>query len=275
MKPYNLANLNCCKIPRVDTRIKLPASDCLALEDNIGFQDSHLVSSRSLKRGSPFCSSYIEAYPSKVRAMEKGSELQQVVSRSPSPLLKKVDAVAYPRENLGKKDMHTSFSNRTTGYYEMEGRNLNGAISCFLERTSEPSDCDSDRCSIGSCSVIRDSLNKLSSKILASPSQDADTLCSDAESFYGRGDEEEKSHLPLEEEEAARIHRLELHAYHSTLVAMYASGPLSWEQEALLTNLRISLHISNDEHLMELRNLISSGKKPLSLLAYNQQDIHC
>ncbi|KAH7524702.1 hypothetical protein FEM48_Zijuj06G0147600 [Ziziphus jujuba var. spinosa] len=261
MKSNNLANLNCCKVRRVDTRIKIPASnDCLALEENIGFQDSHFISSRSLKRASPFCSSYIEAYPSKVRAIEKRSECQQVLSRSPSSLLKKVDAVAYPRENLGQKDMHTSFSNQTTGYYEMEGGNLNGAISCFLERSSEPSDCDSDRCSVGSCSVNRNSLNKLSSKTLAGPSQDANTICSDAESFNGHADEEEKFHLPLKDEEAASIHRLELHAYHSTLVAMYVSGPLSWEQEALLTNLRISLHISNDEHLMELRNLISSGK---------------
>lgn len=63
--------------------------------------------------------------------------------------------------------------------------------------------------------------------------------------------------LPLGEDVAARIHRLESHAYRCTLEALYASGPLSWEQEALLTNLRITLHITNDEHLMELRNLIS------------------
>lgn len=63
--------------------------------------------------------------------------------------------------------------------------------------------------------------------------------------------------LPLGEDVAARIHRLELRAYRCTLEAFYASGSLSWEQEALLTNLRITLHITNDEHLRELRNLIS------------------
>ncbi|XP_048331321.2 uncharacterized protein LOC107421236 isoform X2 [Ziziphus jujuba] len=90
MKSNNLDNLNCCKVRQVDTRIKIPASnDCLALEENIGFQDSHFISSRSLKRASPFCSSYIEAYPSKLRAIEKRSECQQVLSRSPSSLLKK------------------------------------------------------------------------------------------------------------------------------------------------------------------------------------------
>ncbi|XP_020256149.1 uncharacterized protein LOC109833028 isoform X1 [Asparagus officinalis] len=55
----------------------------------------------------------------------------------------------------------------------------------------------------------------------------------------------------------ANVHELELHAYKSTVQALYASGPLSWEQESLLTNLRMSLHISNEEHLLQLRNLLS------------------
>lgn len=55
------------------------------------------------------------------------------------------------------------------------------------------------------------------------------------------------------------IHGLELHAYRYTLQALYASGPFSWEQEELLTNLRTTLRISNDEHLVELKNLIFAG----------------
>ncbi|XP_031287151.1 uncharacterized protein LOC116145857 [Pistacia vera] len=61
------------------------------------------------------------------------------------------------------------------------------------------------------------------------------------------------------------IHELELHAYESTVQALYASGPLSWEQESLLTNLRLSLNISDDEHLLQLRHLLSSQKQ---LMAY-------
>ncbi|RWW24935.1 hypothetical protein GW17_00010746 [Ensete ventricosum] len=57
---------------------------------------------------------------------------------------------------------------------------------------------------------------------------------------------------------AASIHELELHAYQSTMQALYASGPLSWEQESLLTNLRLSLNISNEEHLLHLRQLLST-----------------
>ncbi|RLN39852.1 uncharacterized protein C2845_PM01G23670 [Panicum miliaceum] len=63
----------------------------------------------------------------------------------------------------------------------------------------------------------------------------------------------------LEEEEGAvDVHGLELEAYRSTMRALYASGPLTWEQEALLTNLRLSLNISNEEHLLQLRRLMSS-----------------
>lgn len=56
---------------------------------------------------------------------------------------------------------------------------------------------------------------------------------------------------------ASNIHKLELHAYRSTLQALYASGPLSWEQESLLTNLRLSLNISNEEHSVQLKQLLS------------------
>lgn len=266
----NLPNLNCREVPPVDTRIKrLAGNDGLARQEKNYFQDSYIVSARSLKRASPFCSSFLEAYPSKVRAIEKQSENQQVVSRSPSPLLKKVDAVASPQDHLGENDMHASFGKQTIGHLETVRDNIYGASSCFIDRSTEFSESDTDACSVGSCSINSNNVNKLSNNVLACFSQDADTHSSAAESFCGRRDEEEKCPLPLNEDEASRIHRLELHAYRSTLVALHASGPLSWEQEALLTNLRITLHISNDEHLTELRNLISSGK-PSSFLAYNQ-----
>ncbi|XP_015690443.2 uncharacterized protein LOC102711242, partial [Oryza brachyantha] len=59
-------------------------------------------------------------------------------------------------------------------------------------------------------------------------------------------------------EPAIAVHELELEAYQSTMRALYASGPLTWEQESLLTNLRLSLNISNEEHLLQLRRLLSS-----------------
>ncbi|GKV35798.1 hypothetical protein SLEP1_g44014 [Rubroshorea leprosula] len=51
------------------------------------------------------------------------------------------------------------------------------------------------------------------------------------------------------------IHKSELHAYRQVLQALYASGSFSWEEELRMTNLRSSLHISDDEHRMELRKL--------------------
>eukprot|EP00252_Welwitschia_mirabilis_P020230 TRINITY_DN4913_c0_g1_i1.p1 TRINITY_DN4913_c0_g1~~TRINITY_DN4913_c0_g1_i1.p1 ORF type:complete len:261 (-),score=45.46 TRINITY_DN4913_c0_g1_i1:109-891(-) len=54
------------------------------------------------------------------------------------------------------------------------------------------------------------------------------------------------------------IHTLEAMAYRSVLSAFHARGPLDWQQEALLTDLRLSLHISNDEHRLELAQICST-----------------
>ncbi|XVF32488.1 hypothetical protein REPUB_Repub17cG0087100 [Reevesia pubescens] len=68
-----------------------------------------------------------------------------------------------------------------------------------------------------------------------------------------------KRDLPLSPvDKVVDIHDLELRAYKSTVEALYASGPLSWEQESLLTNLRLSLNISDEEHLLQLRHLLSA-----------------
>lgn len=277
------------QVPQADMKLKLQAGDDF-FQKHADFQDSPMVSSKTLKRASPYCSSGLEAYSGniqKMRAIENGGR-QRVITGYSSPLRAKVDAVAYPRLNLGEKYMHASFNDRSTKYCEMERGKPNG-VDCFLARSSESNDSDSMSCSVGSCSINNNGPNKFSSCILAHPRQDTDDLCSDAESFYHWGDEgdeedeederderdegdeederyegdvrdeEEKCPISLEKELAASIHSLELHAYRRTLAALHASGPLSWEQSTMLTNLRCSLHISNDEHLMELKNLISAG----------------
>ncbi|OMO78370.1 hypothetical protein CCACVL1_14447 [Corchorus capsularis] len=113
---------------------------------------------------------------------------------------------------------------------------------------------DSDQCSVASCSSngVTDYAGQISHK---SPENTADN--SDAESSYpslcGKRD------LPLSpEDEVVDIHELELRAYKSTVEALYASGPLTWDQESLLTNLRLSLNISDEEHLLQLRHLLSA-----------------
>lgn len=239
--------------PNFPKKINTPSVQ--AGENTTDFEESHAVSSRTLKRASPFVSSAAEACTGNI---EKRRAIE------PSSLLEKVDAVANPRESLGETCIHTSSNYQTNGFYKTERRKPYCVVECSYGRSSEASDSDSDICSVGSCSIISDSTSDLSSRLLAGCSKDADPLHSDAESFSCRGDEEEKMPLPLGEDVAARIHSLESHAYRCTLEALYASGPLSWEQEALLTNLRITLHITNDEHLMELRNLISGTNLHIS-----------
>lgn len=244
------------QVPQVDAKVhKQGRGDCLSIQNDAALQDLHIISSRTPKRATPYYSSLLDPHAGnakKFRAIEKEGRRLRV----PDQLLEKVDAVAYPRDVLGEKYMQPSFNNCSNGYYETERRKSNGVVGCSLARISDPNESEIDECSIGSCSVLSENPNKISSHLVAVTCQEADTLCSDAESFHGSREEQICS-PPLEEDMVESIHRLELHAYRSTLEALYASGPLSWEKEALLTNLRISLHISNDEHLIEVRNLIS------------------
>lgn len=67
---------------------------------------------------------------------------------------------------------------------------------------------------------------------------------------------------PLKDEMGAtareQIHRLELEAYAALMKAFHASGnPLSWEKEGLLSDLRVHLHISNDEHLKAINVILN------------------
>lgn len=86
--------------------------------------------------------------------------------------------------------------------------------------------------------------------------EDIERRDSDAESVCEMEyDDDDDGCVSLEDE----IHRLELNAYRCTMEALHASGPLTWEKETMVTNLRMLLHISNDEHLIQIKNLISSA----------------
>ncbi|WCJ30240.1 Plant Tudor-like RNA-binding protein [Euphorbia peplus] len=223
--------------PKITTPILHPpaAENCLTVENTTGFQHSCVMTDRTLKRASPFQSSNGKA--SKVRAMEKKGEPREVMSRCSALFLKKVDAAVYPQQCFGETYMRTS-----------------PIVESFHARSSERYESDIDECSVGSCSVISNSPSKVCSPALVGNSCDED---SDAESFYGE-EGRRKRHPSVGVNVAVRIHSLELHAYRCTLEALFASGPLNWEQEGMLTNLRMSLNVSNDEHLLELRNLSSS-----------------
>lgn len=220
-------------------------------------EDALLASSRTLKRRSPYYSSLLQADSrnvKKIRASDKADQRYQVLP----VCVDQVHAVAYPRENLGKMCMHASFNNKTNGYNELDRGELNDFIGCSVARDTENNDSDTDICSVGSCSANSRTLSKFSTHMFAVSCQETHSQSSDAESYCGIRNEK-GCDLPPEKDIAACIHSLELHAYRRTLEALYASGPLSWEKEALLTNLRIMLYISNDEHLTELKLLISGG----------------
>ncbi|KAI3822430.1 hypothetical protein L1987_10020 [Smallanthus sonchifolius] len=144
--------------PSFSMKICQKEDDCLPV-----YNDARL---RKRKRASPFCSSLLKA--KKVKPAEKDGNQSQSQRHS----FEKVDAFE------GNKYMQASFNYSLNGYYEMEKkkRKTYGVAGCSLARISEPNESDSDRCSVGSCSVPSDGYNKLSSHY------DADILSSDGES---------------------------------------------------------------------------------------------
>ncbi|XP_073275227.1 uncharacterized protein [Primulina huaijiensis] len=234
-----------------------PQKDCWKTPDEISFLKLPNIFLRPQKRKLLYQSSTIAALDGRVgklREIQKdGKELWLVAA----PVLEKVDAVASPRELLGGKNMHASSNITSNGHNQKERRKQKDVLDFSGVRNSELNGSDSDACSVGSCCIADRCPNNCHSHLKPPCGQDRDTLSSDAESVCS-GIERKSCSLPPNEEIEVSIRKLELHAYRCTLEVLYASGPLSWEQESLLTNLRITLHISNDEHLKELKHLISA-----------------
>ncbi|GAB4832897.1 hypothetical protein Ancab_006915 [Ancistrocladus abbreviatus] len=238
--------------------------DYLAAKNIDCIQESQVVPSRTLKR--KLLSRHLEnegyaGHNIKITGIEKATRHLQFSPLPKSSLPEKVDVVASSRKRLGEKCMHPSFNNRITGCSEMisERAKTDGAVGCSDAINLGSGDADSVSSSVGSCSVSKNYPYKLPHAFSTGLFEENDSQCSDAESFCQLGSVVGNCFLPSTEKVTEEIHRLELHAYRCTMEALHASGPLSWEQETMLTNLRDSLHISNDEHLMELRNLVSSS----------------
>ncbi|GLU22135.1 hypothetical protein SLE2022_382310 [Rubroshorea leprosula] len=195
----------------------------------------------------------------KIRLIGKDSSSKRSLVLHPSPVSEKVDAFVSQQKVLGKKDMHASFHDRTTICTRVE---LAGENNRLNMGTSLTVDADSSISSVGSCSW--NISNRLSSCIRTNSLENLEDYSSDAESHCGR-EYVEPCSCSSNVELRTDTHRSDLHAYRRALWALYASGPLSWEEEEKLTNLRCALHISNDEHLSELENLkLAHSKLPLS-----------
>lgn len=225
-------------------------------EEALNFESPHRGKKRKPEQPIAYFSTNIGSHK-RVGTVDQGGSCQLSVWKDQYKWLEKVDAVAFQQKFLGKKCMHDSFNNRTTRS-EMnaeENRNFAAKVGCV--RTSESSDAENSACSVASCHVNENGPYGMLYTSREGPRHDS--YSDDAESSSDGWESRKVSTSLSKEELAAEIHNLELHAYRSTLEALYASGPLSWAQEETMTNLRLSLNISNDEHLRELKNLVSGS----------------
>ncbi|XP_038899293.1 uncharacterized protein LOC120086627 [Benincasa hispida] len=176
----------------------------------------------------------------------------QPINQNLSIWRRKVGSPSLTQE-LKKSNSPIENTNVTTSNAGLREGNL-------VSRTSTHIHTDSCVSSVGSNSFTNDSFKKPFISMARRGKKDEDTdYYSDAESSTGREHEEEDS--CSYEEVLAKFHRSELSVFRSFIRALYASGPLSWEDEVEISNIRALLHISNDEYLLELRDLISTNKK--------------
>lgn len=187
--------------------------------------------------------------------LKKNGKRRRLLAAHSSELPAKVDACASSRIIHGEKCMDASLNNRTAGFPEsgMNWENPDADVHFFLG-SLEHSESDRLSSSVGSCSPCSSPYRSFVHP-RTNPTQDTNIHFDDIEASSWSRTEPKEPSVPTTEGDAAAVHQLELNAYRSTIMALYASGPLSWEREALLTNLRLKLHITNDEHLMELRHL--------------------
>ncbi|KAL8129578.1 hypothetical protein V2J09_018733 [Rumex salicifolius] len=180
------------------------------------------IPSQSLKRKLTIFHSS-DALPSlKIRVIGKHSKQNQFISVQQFQLPEKVDAIASSRAMMVETCM-PCFNNKLTGFSRsVLGREkVDDAVGCSRAMSLDFRGADSVDSSVASCSISRNNIR--------TGSFEHDECSSDAESFCQMESEDENSLVP--------------------------AGPLSWEQESLLTNLRDSLHITNDEHLMEVSQI--------------------
>ncbi|MBA0597988.1 uncharacterized protein LOC105773159 isoform X1 [Gossypium raimondii] len=178
--------------------------------------------------------SYIGAQ--KKRVLEEGSNgVQRIIIRLPSPASEKVDAFDSPNNMLGERCMPSSFNR------------IDDTLSCAS--------------SVGSCSGLGTYGLNLSNFVTNACENLEEDCRSDADSKPEVSCQEEGSYVSTSVELGYDFHRSELHAYQKALGALHASGPLTWDEEEKVTNLRLTLNISNDEHLMELRKLRDNNNR--------------
>ncbi|ERN01474.1 uncharacterized protein LOC18429557 [Amborella trichopoda] len=185
----------------------------------------------------------------KRRSVAKGNGYKGIAMGKSFTLPEKMHPVSFPQKRRGGKPMFSFTVERKSGGFEVEKTDACPIFNEFSE--GGDSNCSIASCSGGPRDNFLGDCYALNSR---QPSKECDMGISfDGGKAYSES--EFRGNSSSSEELATNVHMLELNAYHHTVQALHASGPLSWEQEALLTNLRLSLHITNEEHLFELRHL--------------------
>ncbi|XP_062212676.1 uncharacterized protein LOC133913520 [Phragmites australis] len=235
----------------------------IRLADCIQLKEFHISSLRiPHATGTPHSNQYPAA--DKVTGRGKRQPADRTLPRSKA--VPQMGHQTYERASNGKKrkaaaDASHRLSKRTQPPQVATVSNLNGAMAdSYLHSPSQVR--DEAECSVASCSVNDPEHFYNDSKRQAAAGLASCCFPDDAMSACARpctSGREAEDHGDEEPAAGVDIHVLELAAYRSTMRALYASGPLTWEQESLLTNLRLSLNISNDEHLLQLRRLLSSS----------------
>lgn len=210
----------------------------LRMDSHIQLENQNVFegdTSRGMKRKSsailthPQCSEITK----RLRTPNRDGRHSKLFDRGLLPLAEKVDAVDSPCFMLGGKYMHASHKGRTRAAEDF-------------------SDTESISSSVGSSSPNSTPHRSQYYNFVYQSGDTCSRTDDDEASTSERETSEHDNDGSMEE-----THLLELHAYRATMLALYACGSISWEQEALLTNLRLTLNISTDEHLAELRSLVT------------------
>lgn len=250
------------QIPQSSVEMKTSDSDDQILKRYDGGFEQPQLTLGSKKRMSCLYSQQIDECSEpckKMRFVEETAKHCRVLETLPSHLLEKVDVGVSAQTIRGAKLIHTSLNYEKSGFHETEMDEENSGPDVgynFIERLEPEDDAKSTFSSVGSCSSSNGPYRALHYHI-TSQNQGTASHYDDTASSY----ESSEPSYSTKDGGSEENHCLELNAYRSTLVALYASGPLSWEQETLLTNLRLMLHISNEEHFLELKQLRSARNR--------------
>ncbi|XP_058003855.1 uncharacterized protein LOC131180267 [Hevea brasiliensis] len=168
---------------RPNTRINQYAvDDYCPVHKSIEIQKPHMVSTRTLKRGSPLGMYGLEAHPvtaQKKGLIEKDGSHHRICSMHSSPTLEKVDIAVYPDASLGRNHVLFSFNVSTADFSRVdESRGSDN----FLVESSISVHTDSCRSSVGSCSAMGDDYQNFPFRFSTPHSNNIEDCCSDAES---------------------------------------------------------------------------------------------